>query len=272
MTTLTAPAPTRSGRSRTLVATRAAAIEFAHRWPSLLVMTLGPLAYFLVSYLTGESGHLLPLALDGEPQPLLVDDLSVKAVYLAGLAIGIAASFAAMTVVRPESTALRRLLVIGYRPWQLLAARLVVLVAVCVVTVAGIAVAFLVLVDVADPGAALVALFGVGATGLAIGSVFGLILPREFEASMGLIAVAGMQMSLGRSGSDVEQWLPYWPGVDLLQRATFLGHGYGPSAALAVGYVTLGFVIALAAWWGRFRLRGRNGRKGPRDRRVGAKN
>ena len=123
----------RGGRARpAMTATRTSVLELLRRWPSVIFMVLMPLGYFLATYATSDAATrtLLPV---GDSLPVSLLDRDVKAVYLAVLGIGVTASFAAMTIVRPGGTALRRLRLIGYSAWHLLLARLVVLGLICAV-------------------------------------------------------------------------------------------------------------------------------------------
>ena len=113
---------------------------------------------------------------------------------------------------------------------------------------------FLPLVNVASPALAVLALALVGLTGIALGTFVGLVVPREFEAAMILIALAGMQMALGRGGSDAERYLPYWPSLDALQRATFTGEAVAGPALVALGYVAALLAAGMALWSWRTRV------------------
>lgn len=235
--------------SRTRVATRAALVELLRRWPTLVFMLVMPLAYFLISFVTSDPAQQVP-----GPQGTLVADRDVKAVYLAVLGIGITASFGALTVVRPKGSAIRRLRLMGYSAWQLLTARLVTLGLACLSATALFLTAFIPLVNPRNAPGAVAAALLVALIGIALGTVVGLLVPREFEASMTLVAFAGMQMALGRGGSDVQRFLPYWPGVDALERATFVGAPTASSLLLGAGYVLVGLAAGLGLWALRTRI------------------
>ena len=181
-------------------------------------------------------------------------DRDLKSVYLAVLGIGVTASFGALTVVRPKGAAIRRLRLMGFSAAQLLAARVLTLAAVSALAALVFVGAFIPLVQpVHAVGAASAALL-VALIGVALGTVVGLLVPREFEASMTLVAFAGMQMALGRGGSDVQRYLPYWPGVDALEQATFIGAPPAGSLLLGAGYVLLGLAAGLGLWHLRTRV------------------
>lgn len=228
-------------------------IELLRRWPSLIFMVLMPLGYFLATWFASDAETVVPLPV-GEGAVVDVLDRDAKSVYLAVLGIGVTASFAAMTLVRPGGTALRRLRLIGYAAWHLLVARLVVLVLISALSTAVFCAFFLPLVSVAAPMAAVLALALVGLTGISLGATVGLLVPREFEAAMILIAFAGMQMALGRGGSSAEQYLPYWPSLDALQRATFVGGDIAGPALQALAYIAALLLLSLGLWSWRTRV------------------
>lgn len=98
------------------------------------------------------------------------------------------------------------------------------------------------LVDLASVPLTAVSLLVVGLIGVALGTLVGLLVPREFEAAMIIVAVAGIQMALGRGGSDAERFLVYWPGVESLKTAAFAPV---PDAATFLGLGVLYIVVLL---------------------------
>lgn len=247
----------------TLIASRLFMTELLRRWPTVLFMVLMPAAYFLVSYATSDGTTRVPLAVataDGE-EMLTVLDRDVKALYLAVLGISVTSSFAALHSVQNSQQAMRRLRMCGMTVSSLLLARSTVLGAVmtfaCVVFMA----LFAPLVDTSSASLTLVALLVVSAIGVGLGTVVGLIVPREFEAAMLLIAVAGIQMALGRGDSDAGRFLPYWPGIDALTSSVFAPN---PTVLapllLGAAYAVCLFLIAAVIWTARTHVR-RPGRK-----------
>jgi hypothetical protein len=240
----------RRGRTATVMSMR----ELVRRWPTLVFMIFMPASYFLVSYLTSDPATRIDVELsDGTVVGVL--DRDFKALYLAILGISVTSSFAAMTVVRPGMKALRRLRVVGYGAGHLLLARLVLLVLITMVSTAVFLVIFAPLVNIDSLALTTIALVLVGLIGVAFGALVGLLVPGEFEASMLLIALAGIQMALGRGGTDAERYLPYWPGVETLKTAMF-----HPSpeltfhVALGLGYVAVLLAATSGIWALRTRL------------------
>ena len=230
--------------------------ELLRRWPTLVFMIFMPLSYFVVSYLTSDGTTRVPvdLADDGGGSALTVLDRDFKALYLAVLGISVTSSFAALTSVLDSTAVMRRLRLIGFRSGQLLSARLMVLGIITIVSTAVFLAVFAPLVHLESLLLAGVGLLLVGLLGVALGTVIGLLLPRLFEAAMILIAVAGIQMALGRGGSDAERYLPYWPTVEALKRASVEPEGAAPYLLLATAYIVGLLVVAGIVWKLRTRV------------------
>jgi ABC-2 family transporter len=250
-------APETAGRAPSPTGTAATMFlrELLRRWPTLVFMIFMPLSYFVVSYLTSDGTTRVPVELaDHSGSALTVLDRDFKALYLAVLGISVTSSFAALTSVLDSTAVMRRLRLIGFRSGQLLCARLIVLGIITVVSTAVFLAVFAPLVHLESLPLAAAGLLLVGLLGVALGTVIGLLLPRLFEAAMVLIAVAGIQMALGRGGSDAERYLPYWPMVEALKRASVEPGGAGRYLLLAIAYIVGLLILAGIVWKLRTRV------------------
>jgi hypothetical protein len=231
--------------------------ELARRWPSVLFMIFMPASYFLVSYYTNDPDDVIGVDVftgtGYESMPVL--DRDFKALYLAVLGISITSSFAALTTVRASTETIRRLRLVGFRSGQLLSARLIVLGIITVLSTAVFLAIFLPLVNVRWVGLVVVALLAIGLIGTGLGTLVGLLLHREFEAAMIIIAIAGIQMALGRGGAAAEKYLVYWPAVEALKSAaaspTAVIGGHLAQAGL---YVSVLFALSYVVWSYRTRI------------------
>jgi len=228
--------------------------ELVRRWPTLVFMIFMPLSYFVVSYLTSDGTTRVPVDLAGADTGSTVLDRDFKALYLAVLGVSVTSSFAALSSVLESPAAMRRLRLAGFGSGQLLAARVLVLGIITVVSTAVFVAVFAPLVHLASLSQAAASLLLVGLLGVSLGTVVGLLLPRLFEAAMVLIALAGIQMALGRGGSDAERFLPYWPTVEALKRAVAGPADAGGYLLLAVGYIVVSLVVAGALFQRRTRV------------------
>src|SRR5262249_35107099 len=89
-----------------------------------------------------------------------------------------------------------RLILAGYRPLELLAGRVMILVAVSVPIVLGTALLMSVVSHPARPGVLVLATLAVGAVGVPLGLVIGMVVPRDLEAVLLMIGFVGVQLSL----------------------------------------------------------------------------
>jgi hypothetical protein len=233
--------------------------ELLRRWPTVAFMIFLPLSYFIVSYVTTLSSDRMPLEVLAEGGRVTVDvlDRDVRALYLAVLGISVTSSFAALTTVLGSTAVMRRLRLTGFRSGALLNARLAVLALITVVSTAVFLAVFVPLVDVRSVVLTAAALLLVGLIGVTLGTVVGLLVPREFEAAMIIISVAGIQMALGRGNSSAERYLVYWPAVEALKTGVFAPSGWatGP-LLLGIAYVVVLLALASSVWGLRTRVRG----------------
>jgi hypothetical protein len=182
-------------------------------------------------------------------------DRDFKALYLAVLGISITSSFAALTTVRGNTPVMRRLRLVGFRASQLLSARLSVLAIITLLSTVVFLAIFLPLVDVRAAAWTTLALLLVGLIGVGLGTLVGLVLQREFEAAMIIIAIAGIQMALGRGGAAAEKYLIYWPAVEALKTSAFSPTpAVGRHLALAALYAAVLFGASFAVWSWRTRV------------------
>ncbi|MFC4463815.1 hypothetical protein ACFPH6_04390 [Streptomyces xiangluensis] len=232
--------------------------ELLRRWPSTLFMVAMPGGYFLTVYLLGGDGTV-PVALhvDGDADTVQVLDRDAKSVYNAVLGAGVSSAFAALVTIRGSASAMRRLRLMGYRAWELLAARLVVLLVITVLAAGLFALLLLPLIQVRHPLSLFAAMTEIGVLGIALGSLFGTLPMREFEATMAIVALCGLQLAIGRSedGADAERYLLFTPGVDAVKVSAFSDPA--PIAAAlgqGLGYAAVLLVLACLVWSRRTRI------------------
>jgi hypothetical protein len=231
--------------------------ELLRRWPSLLFMLLTPAAYFVVIYLASDPAVTARAEIFSGSgyEALVVNDRTYKSLYLAVLGISITSAFAAMTTITNRGAVIRRLRLVGYPAGRLLLARLAVLLLIMVASTALFTVVLASLVSVRHLGLVALALLQVAVIGVALGTALGLVLNREFEASMIIIAVCGIQMALGRSGSSAEDYLLFWPPVEAMKTAAFTGSAdVWRHLAQGAGYALALFGLSFALWNRRMRV------------------
>lgn len=161
----------------------------------------------------------------------------------------------------------RRLVLDGYRPAELLAGRVVVLMAFGL----SLALAFGALMyGVAVPRDAMslfVSLVLVAGIAVPFGLAIAALVPRELEGTLLLIGVVGIAMSLP-SGSALEGVMPFGGPHRLLALASGRHGGFAPPVLRAVAWSVLLLALATAAWWERVHVT-RHPRAVPHARHVG---
>lgn len=240
-------------RTATLLSLR----ELRRRWLTVAFMVLMPTAYFVVMFVTHDGAVTSRAAVftGAVREVVTVVDRDFQAVYLSTLGISITAAFAALTTIKDRAPIMRRLRLAGYGAGQLLTARLAVLALITVVSTAVFVAILVPLVPLRQVGLVAGALLLVGLLGVGLGTVLGLVLDREFEASMIIIAICGLQMALGRSGSDVERYLLFWPPVEALKTAGFTDSAnVGRFLLQGLGYAAVLFAASYAIWVWRTRV------------------
>jgi hypothetical protein len=226
--------------------------ELGRRWRSVLFMVVMPAAYFAVTYLTSDADVRVPLS---SGSPVVVFERDLKAVYLAVLGISVAGAFAALTMVRGSSAAMRRLRLVGLRAAHLLTARLLVLLAITVAATLVFLVIFLPLVGPAAAGFAALAMLVVGLLGVGLGTLLGLVFSREFEPAMIIVGISGIQLAIGRGDSaETERYLLYTPAVTALKTATFAPPADLTALAVGLGYAAALFALSYLIWSVRTRV------------------
>ena len=241
----------------TRTATKLFLRELGRRWPSLLFMVWLPASYFVAMYLTSSPTEIGSASVfTGSGHELLeVNDRTFKSMYLAVLGISVTSAFAAMTTVVNRGAIVRRLLLAGYPAGRLLIARFAVLLLIMAGSTAVFAVVLAALVSLPNLALVSLALLEIAVIGIGLGTLLGLSLNREFEASMVIIAICGMQMAFGRSGSSAEQYLPFWPSVEAMKTAAFSDSGeIWRYMAQGLGYAVVLLGLSLALWSWRMRV------------------
>jgi hypothetical protein len=145
-----------------------------------------------------------------------------------------ASIFAALTA-RPVD---ERLVLAGYRPWELLLGRLVLLELFGLAVAALFGAVMLLGTGPPDPGALVWGVTLVAVTSVPFGLAVGALAPQELEGVLILIGVVGIQLTL-ESTQTIAKLLPFWGPQRLLQ------HSIDPTIAIGAA-VPVDVVYALA--------------------------
>ncbi|HEY1332454.1 MAG TPA: hypothetical protein VGH10_13410 [Actinomycetota bacterium] len=177
-----------------------------------------------------------------------------QAVIPGGIAIAFAVGGASIFSVLSSRQADQRLVLAGFGPWELVAGRLMFL-EVLGLPVAGASAAVMAAVSSPEhPWMLGLAVWLVAFIAVPFGLTIGTLVPQELEATLVLIGVVGIQLSLS-GNAVVARVLPFWGARRLIDVA--LGGSFSiPRLILAcMAYAALLFALSLILMTGRLRVR-----------------
>jgi hypothetical protein len=208
-----------SGVARTLTAAEMFGRDLGRRWLALVLLVALPVIFYLVSR-ASEGGH---------------------AFTAGGLGLSWAIAGASLFTALGARGVDQRLVFDGYRPIELLGARLLLLDAAGVVLSALFATLLILDSGTPDLGVLVVALVLVALVAVPLGLVLAVLVPHELEATLLLIGLIGIEMILPSEGSIVGG-LPLGGPQELLDRAA--GKAHPVAVVTAVGRSAL-WIVAL---------------------------
>ena len=195
--------------------------ELARRGLALGLLTALPLAFYGAS--SNHSDH---------------------AITTGGIAMAFSIAGASIFVAMTARPVDQRLILAGYRPWELLLGRLLLL-ELFGVLVAGIF--SVVMVFGSSPSDPWLVAGGVGLVSLSsvpFGLAVGEIAPHELEGVLVLIGVVGVQLTLDSSQA-ASRLLPFWGAARLMDRAGNVVSTIGPAVPVDLLYAVALFVLAI---------------------------
>ena len=224
--------------------------EIWRRGPTLLMIIGLPLLFFLVMYYSSGS-YPMPVTVwekTGTTQ-VTVDHRTFVALLLATMGMGWGVATAALSSVVGSTARDRRLILCGYQATELMTARLAVLMSIVVI----LSLFFLIPVQILlGPRSPLLVWLGTllsGFVAVGTGFVIGSLLPRQLEATIGVIAIFGLEMALAAGQATFERYLPLHFANEVLKAGAF---ATAPEVVrpilLSLGYGTALFVVATLVW------------------------
>lgn len=222
--------------------------DLSRRRVALAILVLLPLVLYF-SFELQPVDPALEQAFAGDPERMVAAELWIvaSASVGAGWAVAVAALFVIIGARRVDQS----LLLAGYRSTELLAGRVVTVLALAAVITPVFA-----LVIWSQRELGLGALIGSIALALliavAIGVITAALVPREMEGVLVIIGVVGIQMS-----GDPQSWMPLWGSAQLLQQAAGISDAATTGAAVthSLMYTAALLVVGGVLWARRVRLR-----------------
>ena len=210
-----------NGFARTLTAAEMFGRDLARRWLALVLLVALPVVFYLTSR-ASEGGH---------------------AFTAGGLGLSWAIAGASLFTALGARGVDQRLVFDGYRPVELLGARLLLLDAAGVVLSALFAALLIVVSGTPDVSNLVLALVLVALVAVPLGLVLAVLVPHELEATLLLIGLIGIEMILPSESTTVGA-LPLGGPQELLDRAA--GKPHPVAVATALGRSAL-WIVALTA-------------------------
>jgi hypothetical protein len=230
------------------------ALEFRQRWLLLLIVLALPVVFFAANYYSTPSGDLTPVdvPVHGGTIEVYVDTRETWPMTIGIMGVAWGVSTIAFFAVVGNLWKDRRLLLCGYRAWQILFARLGLLISMSVpLAVAGM-LPYTVVSSSLHPELVWLACFLAGIIAAGFGLLIGIVLPRPTEGLLMVLLVTGVGMSLGDEAARYFFLYPAWQMLTIGR----LSPDPWPYSYIAQSVLVAGlfFALALAIWWWRTRL------------------
>ena len=215
---------------RVIAASRVDARQLWRRRRALVLLTALPLAFYAAS-----SGH------------------NPRAVVIGGIALAFSLVGAPIFASIASRAVDQRLVLMGYRPTELLLARLLVLEAYGAAVALGFSAVMIARSDPPDTGLLVAGVMMVAVVAVPFGLVLGGLSPGELEAVLVMIGVVGIQLTLDQAAR-LGELLPFWGPRRLLEGS--LGDSISTPHAVetAVAYAAALLVLTCATAVRRLRI------------------
>jgi hypothetical protein len=238
-----------SKTNRFIVSLFMQAREYKHRLGILSIVIILPFIFFLSSYYSASDEIMTPFEVDTTDGIIEMEvPASSTWVPITGLmgvawAMAIAAFYSMAGSVNKD----KRLILCGYRSWEILLARLSILIGIAFV----VSVIPLILVIPTLPYERLDAIWLssllVGLVSIIIGMFIAAVLPRPTEGVLIIIMFFGMTMSI--SGTDAAQIFPTYYATTLFYGGLFVENpNVVPNVAYSIGIFFTLLALTIVLW------------------------
>jgi hypothetical protein len=169
---------------------------------------------------------------------------SDNAITTGGIAMAFSIAGASIFISMTARPVDQRLILAGYRPWELLLGRLLLLELFGVVVAGVFSVVMIFGSSPADPWLVAAGVGLVSFTSVPFGLAVGELAPHELEGVLILIGVVGVQLTLDSSQA-IARLLPFWGAQRLMDTANDVVSSIGPAVPVALLYATALFIAAV---------------------------
>ncbi len=240
--------------SRLLTSLQMQALEYRQRWLLLLIVLIMPAVLFASNYYTVPAGDPQPFEVptrDGtvtiyidarETWPMTIGIMGVT------WGVSTVAFFGVVGNLRKD----RRLLLCGYRAWEILLARLGLLIGLSVPLSLVGTLPYTVISSSLHPGLVWMACFLGAFISAGFGLLIGILLPRPMEGLLVIILGTGVGMSLA---GDAARYFFLYPVMQLITIGRLSSDPWPYPYILQSLLVASAMIsLSLAIWWWRTRL------------------
>ena len=213
--------------------------DLLRRRLALMILVALPLAFYLATFATSDGSS------EAENEWAVGGGALGMAWSIAGATL-----FAILAARRVDP----RLVQAGYRPWELLLGRLLLLESFAAVLLAGFSTLVVVLSAPERPGMLGPALALEAVVAVPLGLAVATLLPRELEGTLAIIGIVGIEMSVPTTYG-LAFILPLYGPLKLIEIAVGSADAVAPAVVHALLYAAGLFLIAAALWTRRVRPR-----------------
>ena len=241
--------------SRLLTSLQMQAREYRDRGLLLFIVLALPVVFFAASFYSSPTGgRLAPINVPERDGTVVVmvepRETWSMGIGILGVAWGVStiAFFSVMGNLQRD----RRLILSGYRPWQILLARLGILVGASVpLAVAGM-IPYTMVTTSLHPELVWLANFMAGLIAAGFGLLVGTLLPKPTEGMLIVILVTGIGLALG--GDSAKYFFLYQPIQLLISGRLATDPRILPFVGGSLAMATAFLIPALFLWWRRTRI------------------
>ena len=241
--------------SRLLTSLQMQAREYRDRGLLLFIVLALPVVFFAASFYSSPTGgRLAPINVPERDGTVVVmvepRETWSMGIGILGVAWGVStiAFFSVMGNLQRD----RRLILSGYRPWQILLARLGILVGASVpLAVAGM-IPYTMVTTSNHPEVVWLANFMAGLIAAGFGLLVGTLLPKPTEGMLIVILVTGIGLALG--GDSAKYFFLYQPIQLLISGRLATDPRILPFVGGSLAMATAFLIPALFLWWRRTRI------------------
>jgi hypothetical protein len=230
---------------RTWTMLQAMLLQLSRKHITLVLLVVIPSVFLGVVDLTTTDRKVpFKLATVSEQTFVEVSERHESLVFIGVAAVGFLASFLGLNLVQKNAAVYRRLLLCGYRSWEIFLALACVLFVVVVLLALYVGLAFTLFFDARDFGGVLAGLFAAGLVYGSYGILSGVLIRGELEGILLIVLLANidagwLQNPLFYEGAQNKvfiRYLPAWFPSQTTFMAAFTDHNYTGSLGYSLVY------------------------------------